>query len=370
MRKATAEQQPTGSDVGQRAGYGVRAKNSDDSRRPSMSGKRTSSRGWEVRLGALQVVVWLGLAIGSVFGSYFIGFFSGRYVGFETARAASGVDVAKLSVTEELPERTSQSMSGIYDQLSSNATVGKEVKPAAPKMGSADAKVAKTIDEIKSGVSAESVVTARANVGNEKSKVADVDPFLDVDYADAPSTKGGLVAPSSEESVVAPSVQGSLLAPAVEDAGKGGEVRLLGQQAVAKEVVPDAPEVEESLKEPAKAVKVVEAPQTDTKKLTADAKSGSAPKALKGATQVTKKVPPGYFVQVAAPKTLKEAEVVAKRLKGSGFPVMIEDFSTGKSPYFRVLVGPEDNKVQAERLVGQVKRESYISGKPFIRQSK
>jgi cell division septation protein DedD len=62
--------------------------------------------------------------------------------------------------------------------------------------------------------------------------------------------------------------------------------------------------------------------------------------------------------------------VVAKRLRGSGFPVMIEDFSTGKSPYFRVLVGPEDNKVQAERLVGQVKRESYISGKPFIRQSK
>ena len=369
MRKATAEQQSTGSDVGQRAGYGLRAKNSEDSRRPSMSGKRSSSRGWEVRLGALQVVVWLGLAIGAVFGSYFMGFFSGRYVGFETARAASGVDVAKLSVTEEFPERTAQSMSGIYDQLNSNATVGKEVKLVAPKNGSTDAKVAKTIDDSKSGNTAAAVNAASAHTANEKPKAADADPFLDVDYADAPSDNG---------SVLAPVVEGSLLAPAVEDTGKGGEVRLLGQQSGEKpvdilKVVPDAPkvpEVEDSIKQPVKASKVVEATEADAKKVAADAKSTTAPKALKGATQVTKKVPPGYFVQVAAPKTLKDAEVVAKRLRGSGFPVMIEDFSTGKSPYFRVLVGPEDNKVQAERLVGQVKRESYISGKPFIRQSK
>ena len=353
MRKATAEQQSPGSDLGQRAGYGLRARNSEDSRRSSMSGKRSSNRGWEVRLGALQIVVWLGLAIGAVFGSYFIGFFSGRYVGFETARSASGGDVAKLSVTDEFPERTAQSMSGIYDQLSSNATVGKEIKPLAPKNGSTDTKVAKTIDEIKTGNAAGAVIASNAQVANEKPKAADADPFLDVDYADAPSGKGSLLPPA---------VEGSLLAPAAEDIGKGGEVRLLGQQSGEKSVetskiIPDAP-------------KVPVAKEADTKKIVADATTTAAPKAIKGATKVTKRVPPGYFVQVAAPKTLKDAEVVAKKLRGSGFPVMIEDFSTGKSPYFRVLVGPEDNKVQAERLVGQVKRESYISGQPFIRQSK
>jgi cell division septation protein DedD len=341
MRKSTAEQQSTGSFLGQRAGVGLRAKNSDDSRRSSMSGKRTSSRGWEVRLGALQVVVWLGLSIGAVFGSYCIGFLSGRYVGFETARAASGVDVPKLAVTDDIPDKTAHNMRGIYDQLNTNATIAKEVKDPSAKSGAADTQVAKVVDEVK-GATAPSAAQV-----TESAPSAEVDPFLDVNYADAPS------------------IEGSLLTTKEEAQGKGGEVRLLGQQAASEKadspkVVPEAPKVP-----------VATDSSVDTKKpTTTEAKNAAIAKAPKGATQVTKKVPPGYFVQVAAPKTLKEAEGVAKKLRGSGFPVVIEDFSTGKSPYFRVLVGPEDNKVQAERLSSQVKRESYISGKPFIRQSK
>lgn len=347
MRKSTAEQQSTGSFLGQRAGLGVRAKNSDDSRRPSMSGKRTGSRGWEVRLGALQVVVWLGLSLGAVFGSYCIGFLSGRYVGFETARASSGVDVPKLAISDDLPDKTAHNQRGIYDQLNNNAIIAKEakeakesaVKPAAPAAQAPQ--VAKVIEEAKSATAPEVAPAARSG---------EIDPFLDVNYADAPS------------------IEGSLLVAKEEPQGKGGEVRLLGDQAAASKSdipkvvpeVPKAPPAKELAKEAA----------TEPKKGSADSKASAVTKAPKGATQVTKKVPPGYFVQVAAPKTLKEAEGVAKKLRGSGFPVVIEDFSTGKSPYFRVLVGPEDNKVQAERLVGQVKRESYISGKPFIRQSK
>jgi cell division septation protein DedD len=85
---------------------------------------------------------------------------------------------------------------------------------------------------------------------------------------------------------------------------------------------------------------------------------------------VKKVLPPGYFAQVAAPKKLAEAEGVAKRLKRSGFPVVIESTSVAGQSFYRVLVGPEDNRVQADRLVSQLKSESYVAGDPFIRKVK
>jgi cell division septation protein DedD len=81
-------------------------------------------------------------------------------------------------------------------------------------------------------------------------------------------------------------------------------------------------------------------------------------------------LPPGYFAQVAAPKRLQEAQDVARRLKRSGFPVVIETAHVRGEDYYRVLVGPEDGKVQAERLVDQLKRESYLSGTAFLRRVK
>jgi cell division septation protein DedD len=83
---------------------------------------------------------------------------------------------------------------------------------------------------------------------------------------------------------------------------------------------------------------------------------------------VRKVLPPGYFAQVSAPKKLSEAEAVAKKLKRSGFPVVVESASVNGQNFYRVLVGPEENKVQAERLVGQLQSESFVASKPFIRK--
>lgn len=361
MRKSTAEQQSTGADVGQRGGMPLRMNGSQDSRKPSMTGRRANGKGWELRLGALQVVVWLGLSIGAVFGSYFIGFFSGRYVGFETARAASGVDVPKLAVTDEMPERSAQNMSGIFEQLSSNATITKEVKPAVGKGASGEGRSGKAVEVSKGEEAAASVAAAKTVDTTQNQQTEPLFDTLNANYADAEAATGS----------------NALENALVEDPGKGAEVRLLGQEVDVKpgqQVANNAPiKVAENSKASVVKQEVVEAPtkakESVVERVTQDPSATTSAKSTK-APAVVKKVPPGYFVQVAAPKTVKEAEVIAKRLKGSGFPVVIEDFSTGKSPYFRVLVGPEDNKVQAERLVGQVKREQYISGNPFIRQSK
>ncbi|MBN8550818.1 MAG: SPOR domain-containing protein [Deltaproteobacteria bacterium] len=46
---------------------------------------------------------------------------------------------------------------------------------------------------------------------------------------------------------------------------------------------------------------------------------------------------------------------------------MIEVARVRGDEYYRVLVGPEQNRDRAQRLVGQLKRESYIHGDPFLR---
>ena len=67
---------------------------------------------------------------------------------------------------------------------------------------------------------------------------------------------------------------------------------------------------------------------------------------------------------------MNEAQTIAQKLKKSGFPVVIEPFSNGGQSFYRVLVGPEENKVQADRLVSQLKGERYLPGAPFIRKYK
>jgi cell division septation protein DedD len=78
----------------------------------------------------------------------------------------------------------------------------------------------------------------------------------------------------------------------------------------------------------------------------------------------------GWYVQVGAPESLDEANKIASQLKDSGFPVSIEKAQVQSQTYYRLLVGPEDNRVQGERLLEQVKRERYIKAQPFLRMSR
>jgi cell division septation protein DedD len=279
------------------------------------------------------VAVWLGLAIGAIFGAYFIGFLSGRYVGFEAARTASGVEVPKLALNEEFPEKNQKGWDSVYGQLGGSAVVGAEVKKP---------------------VEAQKPQQAESSVAARRDPISDPDAIFTQDL-------GGSQALVDD-------------APSKEISGTGGEVRVLGREgdfvegtgaelegrggtpgslksAPAQEVAPKkAAVVEPEVSAPVKVTKPVE-----TKK---------------EKVSVVKRLPKGYFAQVAAPKTKGEAEDLARRLRKSGFPVVVEDNSAGRSPFYRVMVGPEDNKVQADRMLGQLKREKYLDGKIFVRPVK
>lgn len=363
MRTSSAEQstqQGSGIDSGRRFSLGSRLrpsespKKGEDPRRGAMTGKRGNGRGWEIRLGALQVVVWLGLALGAVFGAYFIGYLSGRYVGFETAREASGIEVPKLALTDEYPERSGRNEAIVYNKLNSNAVVTQDPKPQNPaKPAAQENRVAKPSTEQESDTQSKS-----------EPQVA------------PPSTKGDAL--SDADAIFSQDVGSGVVEldrAASEGSAKAGEVRVLGREypseaaqkapvapAQKEKVAPESPKVELAKKGAESEIAVPQKAPSTEKVVAKEVK--------KEPSLVTKTPSAGFFAQVAAPNSLKDAEEVAKKLKRSGFPVTIESASVGRSPFYRVLVGPEQNKVQVDRLVGQLKREPYLTTKPIVRQVK
>ncbi len=372
MRKASVEkaiQHNSGSAVRR----GFRFRPSEENGRPSMTGRRSSGRGWEIRLGPLQVVVWLGLAFGGIFGSYSMGFFSGRYVGFEAARTASGVEVPKLALTDSIPERSPKEWDNVYGKLGGSAVVGQDDATsvtAPPKGGekktaeskAPDQRIVKAVQEMQQESAAVDRETSPSVV--KKDLLSDTDSIFTEDVG------GGALVDES---------------PSKEISGKGGEVRVLGREldalegttttgveqvqgkGSAPEVVTKEPQVKEAV---AKKVASVEGSEVAPAMPQKPAGEVKLKEPTKEKISVVKRLPRGYFAQVAAPKTRAEAEELARKIRKSGFPVVVEDNSTGRSPFYRVMVGPEDNKVQADRMLGQLKREKYLNGKAFIREVK
>ncbi|MCB0336128.1 MAG: SPOR domain-containing protein, partial [Bdellovibrionales bacterium] len=74
-----------------------------------------------------------------------------------------------------------------------------------------------------------------------------------------------------------------------------------------------------------------------------------------------------WYAQVLAPKELSEAQALSDKLKDSGFPVVIEHAEVRGQQYYRVLVGGEESRQQAEILIKQLQREKYLKGDPFLR---
>jgi cell division septation protein DedD len=310
-------------------------------------------------------VVWLGLALGAIVGAYFVGFFSGRYVGFESARESSAGEVAKLPVPEIFQGSAGQNPGGVYDKLKAPALLrdaepdvrAAKVRPSAETVA-ADAR----LEEIKKEVEA-------AN-RNESLQPGDAE--------DEPSVLSG------EEGASEQDIENMISEPR-----RGPEVIIGADEGINPAKVPDSVRLlgtgkTESKEAQAKAVAPGKSEKSATTLLDeriANARSDAAKGGQGGETAgkvaardsgplVRKVIPSGYFAQVAAPKKLAEAESIAGKLKRSGFPVVVESASVAGQGFYRVLVGPEQNKLQADRLVSQLKSEKYIAGNPFIRRVK
>lgn len=400
-----------------------------------MATKRGEERDFELRLGAFQVVIWLGLAVGAVVGGYFIGFIQGRGVGYDEGRAPSAVEVAKLAVDETVPGAGVVSDSDVFERLNTPPSAPAPAdtstkKPSKVSEESVAAKVAQDIKladeaaklagELKQGEkSSESSGAALANTAELADKLGKSDSLKAGVEAErgaavgslenlAPipaQTTGGLDNPeldlfgdsagSANTGTLPSNVRmlgtdpllddsskrekdktlGAILDERVETArGAGVKTETLGSSpalaneigAVRDSVVPTSvPTVAVTLQPTPRPKEPTPAPRQPTATPTLRAESKTASE-----VPVKRVLPSGFFAQVAAPTKLADAQSVARKLRQSGFPVVVEEANVKGESYYRVLVGPEENKVQADRLLQQLKSERYLTSAPFVRRVK
>jgi cell division septation protein DedD len=400
-----------------------------------MATKRGEERDFELRLGAFQVVIWLGLAVGAVVGGYFIGFIQGRGVGYDEGRAPSAVEVAKLAVDDTVPGSGVVSDSDVFERLNTPpsapapadtsakkpskvseesvaakvaqdikladeaAKLAGELKPEEKGTESAGAAVAKTVeladklaksDGLKVGVEAERGVAVdpleklaplaaetEAALGNAELDLFD-NSAGSADAGTAPANVRMLgtdpllddLSKRDKEKTL-----GAILDERVETArGAGVKTETLGSSpALVNEVgavrdngVPTAvPTVAVALQPTPRPKEPTPAPRQPTAAPTLRAENKNA-----SDVAVKRVLPSGFFAQVAAPTKLADAQSVARKLRQSGFPVVVEEANVKGESYYRVLVGPEENKVQADRLLQQLKSERYLTSAPFVRRVK
>lgn len=268
---------------------------------------------WQVSLKAWEFIFLSSCVLLALFCSYFFGYRAGHAVGYEDSNRAALKKTARYEIFEDAAkDLDNKSLDEIYASLNSSAITESDKE----ELDETDLAAINTIrvQDNQEGIAQDEL----------KSK------------------------PMLEEEII----------ELVTDSD-GASSRVEGQKIVLKEEV-----VVEKLTDKPLEKKIEEA----------DAVIEEPVREIEEASVTTKfkpsKMPVGWYVQVATSKSSEGAKKLVSSLKSSGFPSRIETIRLGDKEFYRVLVGPEQKKDYANRLVTQLGRERYLSGKPFIRNIK
>lgn len=351
--------------------------------KPLATMNKKNLRVWEIKIGLTQLVVLIGAVSGSLLCAFLLGYFSGQRVGFEGALASTMANVARMPVAAERNEDSNVDdvVSEVYARLGEEGAsdLGSDLKKGANE---AAAKIEDLPDlsGIKKLAQAEKIeelnlpqkIEANAAVINERNQ------------NEARKSLGSLVEeqkPADKESAAESVPQVEVLEPLLDKAKTEKDITLAKidrSEEVAKELLKGAEKTQQANKNLKLEVKP-QAIQKEEKlallnnksKLEAkEAKSTDSKTAALNKSQQISTVPKlskGWFAQVAAPRKRTDADAIVSKLRSSGFRVSIENANVRGEEYFRVMVGPEDNRQMAERLVDQLKREKYLKSDPFVR---
>lgn len=332
---------------------------------------------WEVRLGVAQVVIILGIVTGCMTFAFYLGFFAGKSAGFEFAMETNATSATKLPITGEgvgdkaAIDVTEQAVSDVYARLNERAK-----KEAPVDLGTEEVPSLDSIKETEPKVEEPASILPDTTVSEAKvAKTKELDEVWDSGLpsdkkADSSVKILGDEAPSAAKSA-------AKVNPAADDifddempthpVDRALDASNAPKKLLNEEKLPEkSPPVEKEVKKEVVKPTATPVPPTPTPKKEKE----EAKKASEGAAIVRGPIPSGWFAQVAAPTKMKDAETIAAKLKKNGFRVVIETAKVRGDEYYRILVGPEQNKKQAELLVGQLSRESYVEGAPFIRMVK
>lgn len=308
---------------------------------------------WELRLGLLHVVIILGITTGIMTSIFFVGFFTGRHNGYDMALNAGIANTVKYPIAaQDLEQEDAEAVaSDVYAKLSETRDQkpavehGKE--EAVPSLGSIESTDTSPVHEN---------LPADGASGNLNPEHEGAEPHRVAEESgqDQPSRTEEVPLINPSGSVARRDAVQRTLGEALDDGTESGAP-------VAVAVTPAATVTPRPVqKTPTPAPAAVKQASTPTPRPTP---KKPTPVPTKASTVAGK----GWFAQVAAPKKREDANELSSRLRQSGFNVMIEVADVRGERYFRVLVGPEANRAQADQLIGQLKRERYIQSDPFAR---
>jgi cell division septation protein DedD len=342
---------------------------------------------WQIRLSPISALMVLGVVTGSLVCSFYLGLISGQRAGFESAQAINLQHAVKLPIPEEYrvaddeADLGSEVYAKLTDPAEARGSLNIEAAKELPEIGSIPTleKNSVRVDDknfvknSKEGVRAQ----AKGELAESVSKLLEVS-------ANKPSAGGnpdGTLRANPGENralkiaeVKSAPVQNSAAQNATikEIAKSGPTIGSLNSQtieaaktsnSVSKKPNANLPISSDTAARGNKAPEIIAGPSDDH---AVDRAVALASKA-KESSLIRSVLPAGWFAQVAAPRQLKDAEELSRKLKSSGFKIMIEQANVRGEEYFRVLVGPEDSRSHAQELLGQLGRESYLRGEPFLR---
>lgn len=317
----------------------------------------------ELRLSIYAAVVLIGMVTGALAVSFYLGYYSGQTVGYEIARVTDVANVARIPISvEDLDASTSDnSASEVYARLNEKDSTPRTTKlseptskdreladvapilaadaaplgedPGVAALDAADKKGDDSQNDARAQMGKSLEVAAVASKKVDSSKVELIDE-LNVEAQNNPAIKvlGG---PASKNDQIAKTKTEQVQVAALSDDTANSQVKI---KAAALDTKTDQ----------ANRLKV------ESKKVAT-------------ATSLGQPLSKGWFAQVAAPRKQSDADTLVKQLRASGFRTSVEHAQVRGQDYFRVLVGPEDNRAQADRLTAQLARERYIKGDPFVR---
>jgi cell division septation protein DedD len=283
---------------------------------------------------------------GSMVLAFYLGLTSGQTVGFETALERATASLPRLPVPGAAPEGALPQDDGAFD-------VYAKLNDALP--GSKG-----EVDPIK-------VVAPAVESGNSGSK-APLDAAAVFGTNGGRATGGAMPELGSIKSVDA----APLIEPQAEQvlAARVAPPVVPGSVAVeAREPAKPAPAASDTKAESQRGVAAssVAAVKVEAPKKVDEPKSVALESPSEKSPFLRRTLGKGWYAQVLAASTIGEAETVARKLKASGFAVVIEATKVQGAAYYRIVVGPETSRSQAQILVEQLKRASYIKEDPFLR---
>jgi len=334
--------------------------------KPMAAARSGSLRSWELRLGVVQVVMLLGMAMGSMVCAFYLGLHSGQTIGFESAVARANAATPRLPIPAEHLDGAGEEDAGAFDVYARlNESVQESVvipdPLARPSGGAASGDVLGNNGVFEKPAVGGDVTGAVPELGSIKS--VDTAPLIEASAAEAEVsgddtraadkvlTAGLLESAAARSAAVKAEEAASADRPETPSRAAPIDTGTTTTTAavVNRAVLPDH-------KAPAPGEEKIEAP--------------SPPKLVSDAPRVGVVIPKGWYVQAAAPRQLQEANALAGKLRKSGFPVTIENARVRGEEYYRILVGPEGARAQADVLLKQLRRESYLPADPFIRMVK